>query len=163
MNHSVGVIEPGSSETRDGTHTLRFVVRVPHTMEEVWDAVATPEGLVKWLAAADVLERHLGGAVVLRLLNSDAPAVSGRITAWDVERVAEYTMEGFHGRIRFHLEPGTILRFTNEIHGDDEFRLDCLAAWHDHLERLAAALDGRPTDWSAWTPDRFRELRASYT
>ena len=146
------VIEQGTGESADGRHTLRFVVRLPHSMEEVWTAVATPDGLVGWLAAADTLQPRLGGAVALRRLNGASPAVPGRITAWDVERVAEYTMEGFHGRIRFHLEPGTILRFTHEIEGDDSLRVDC----------LAAALDGRPTDWSSWTPERFQELRESY-
>lgn len=60
---------------------------------------------------------RLGGAVTLRRLNGGG-AHPGRGTAWDVERVAEYTLEGLHGRIRCHLEPGTVLRFTNEFDGD---------------------------------------------
>ncbi|MFD4375461.1 hypothetical protein ACFWPY_28275, partial [Streptomyces sp. NPDC058527] len=56
----------------------------------------------------------------------------------------------------------TVLRFTNEFRGDQELLLDCLAGWHDHFERLRDALDGRPTDWRDWTPDRWRELRELY-
>ncbi|WP_151479602.1 SRPBCC domain-containing protein [Streptomyces albicerus] len=160
------VIERGTSETRGDRHILHFVLRLPHPVENVWPAVAHPEGLRQWLAAADPFEPRLGGAVALRWLNADGVVTAGRITAWDVERVAEYTTEDFHGRIRFHLEPwvelGTILRFTNEFDGDDALRLDCLAAWHMHLEYLAAALSGRPTAWKSWTPDRFLELRESY-
>ncbi|MEU5957377.1 SRPBCC domain-containing protein [Streptomyces sp. NPDC047525] len=160
-------IRQGTSSTDGSTQHLHHELRLPHPVEKVWAAVATPEGLPGWLAAADVFEPRLGGAVTLRWLNGDEPAThSGHITAWDPERVAEYTID-LHGRCRFHLETadgktGTTLRFTNEFDGDDELRLDCLAGWHNHFEFLVDALDGRPKDWSAWSLDRWRELRESY-
>ncbi|MGW1881314.1 SRPBCC domain-containing protein [Streptomyces sp. NPDC001970] len=168
-------IPHGTSETREGadgdTHVLHFVMHLPHPVVNVWVAVATPEGLPQWLAAADLLEPHLDGRVTLRWLNAPAEGegtvVSGRVTAWDREAVAEYTVE-LHGRIRFHMEPApadslaTVLRFTNEFTGTDEQRLDNLAGWHQHFEYLDTALDGRPMDWSGWTPDRFRQLRDEY-
>ncbi|WP_225800368.1 SRPBCC domain-containing protein [Streptomyces sp. NK15101] len=161
-------ISRGRSETHDGDrHLLHFVVNLPQPMPAVWAAVASPEGLPAWLCEADPLEPRLGGRVTLRWLNSDTE-VSGRVTAWDPDVVAEYTVGPPHGRIRFHLEPGpdgggsTVLRFTNEVRGSREYRLDCLAGWHDHFERLVAALDGHPTDWRDWTPDRWRHLRELY-
>lgn len=165
------VIPHGTSETRHGDdHLLRYELQLPHPVVRVWAAVATPGGLATWLAAADVLEPRLGGAVALRRLNADMEGrhavAEGTVTAWDVEHVAEYTVT-VHGRIRFHLEPwievGTTLRFTNEFRGTDEQRRDRLAGWHQHLELLADALDGRPvTDWSTWTADRWQELRQTY-
>ncbi|MFF1512023.1 SRPBCC domain-containing protein [Streptomyces sp. NPDC058326] len=163
-------IPRGRSETHDGdTHLLRFVVELPHPLPEVWAAVASPEGLPGWLGEADPLEPRLGGRVTLRRLDADTE-VSGRVTAWDPDYVAEYTVEPTTlGRIRFHLEQGpsggggsTVLRFTNEVRGSREYRLDCLARWHDHFELLAEALDGRPTDWREWTPERWRHLRELY-
>ncbi|MFE2014014.1 SRPBCC domain-containing protein [Streptomyces sp. NPDC059491] len=161
-------ITRGRCETQDGdTHLVRFVMDLPHPVPVVWAAVASPEGLPGWLCEADPLEPRLGGKVTLRWLNGDTE-VSGRVTAWDPDCVAEYTVEPTHGRIRFHLEPGpggagaTVLRFTNEFQGSRGYRLDCLAGWHDHFERLAAALDGRPTDWRDWTPERWRHLRELY-
>ncbi|MFF0561004.1 SRPBCC domain-containing protein [Streptomyces sp. NPDC020472] len=161
-------ISRGRSETHDGDrHLLHFVVDLPQPMPAVWAAVASPEGLPAWLCEADPLEPRLGGRVTLRWLNSDTE-VSGRVTAWDPDYVAEYTVGPTHGRIRFHLEPGpggggsTVLRFTNEVRGSAEYRLDCLAGWHDHFERLAAALDGHPTDWRDWSPERWRHLRELY-
>ncbi|WP_327354218.1 SRPBCC domain-containing protein [Streptomyces sp. NBC_01304] len=156
----------GTSQTKDGTQLLHYELRLPHPVEEVWAAVATPEGLPGWLAAADVLEPRLGGAVTLRWLNNEADGVhSGQVTAWDKERVAEYTID-LHGRIRFHLQPtgpdATTLRFTNEFAGDDALRLDCLAGWHNHFEFLLDALDGRPKDWSTWNLDSWQCLRDSY-
>lgn len=167
-------IGQGTSRTDTSTGTggpvqhLHHELHLPHPVEKVWAAVATPEGLPGWLAAADVFEPRLGGAVSLRWLNGDEAAThSGRVTAWEPERVAEYTID-LHGRCRFHLEAAhaqagaTTLRFTNEFTGDDELRLDCLAGWHNHFEFLADALDGRPKDWSTWSLDRWRELRESY-
>jgi uncharacterized protein YndB with AHSA1/START domain len=163
------MIAHGTSETRNGAiHLLRFELHLPHPVVRVWAAIATPEGLPTWLAAADVLEPRIGGAVTLRGLGTqrEHTIAEGHVSAWDVERVAEYTVAA-HGRIRFHLEPageeGTVVRFTHELRGTDELRLDYLAAWHHHFELLADALNGQPvTDWSHWTPGRRQELREEY-
>ncbi|MFE7173405.1 SRPBCC family protein [Streptomyces sp. NPDC057616] len=131
-----GSIEQGTSLTYGSTHILQFLVRVPRPMEEVWTAVATPEGLAAWFTAADRLEPRLDGAVTLRDLGS------GQVTAWDVDRVAEYTV-GDGGRIRFHLErdgeDGTTLRFTHEFHGPGETE----ARWRARFERLLDGLSPR--------------------
>ncbi|MFJ6937255.1 SRPBCC domain-containing protein [Streptomyces sp. NPDC101132] len=164
MATSTSVIGHRTSTSRDGGFLIQFEVRLAHGYEQVWAAVSTAAGLRGWLARADVLERRLGGAVTLTWPGG-GPTVHGRVTAWDVERVAEYTVTGY-GRIRLHLESAgpeaTLLRFTNERRGGDADRLDALAAWHEHFERLAEALDGHPVDWMTWTPDRRRELRAHY-
>ncbi|MDF2272763.1 SRPBCC domain-containing protein [Streptomyces coacervatus] len=124
-----GSIAQGTSQTHGNTHMLHFLVRVPRRMEDVWPAVATPEGLAQWFTAADVLEPRLGGAVTLRDLGS------GSVTAWDVDRVAEYTLDD-GDRIRFHLErdgdEGTTLRFTHE------YRQDAASepAWRARFEKL---------------------------
>ncbi|MEU6255381.1 SRPBCC family protein [Streptomyces sp. NPDC047043] len=124
-----GSIEQGTSRIHGGTHILHFLVRIPRPMEQVWEAVATPEGLAEWLTPADVLEPRLGGAVTLRDLGS------GRVTAWDVDRVAEYTLDD-GGRVRFHLERGgqrgTTLRFTREFRGEEEAE----PRWRSRFERL---------------------------
>ncbi|WP_415951271.1 SRPBCC domain-containing protein [Streptomyces sp. KLOTTS4A1] len=168
MTEPADIIERGTSSTEGSIQTLHFVLHLPHPVERVWTALVSPEELPGWLAAADVFEHRLGGAVTLRWLNGgEDPVHSGRVTAWDVERIVEYTID-LHGRCRFHLAhaapdtPSSTLRFTNEFQGDDALRLDCLAGWHDHFEYLVDALDGRPEDWSTWNPDRWRELRASY-
>ncbi|MFE9453560.1 SRPBCC family protein [Streptomyces sp. NPDC006739] len=113
------------------THVLHLLVRIPRPMEQVWPAVATPEGLAGWFTAVDVLEPRLDGLVTLRDLGT------GRVTAWDVDRVAEYTVEG-GGRVRFHLErdgdTASVLRLTHEFQGGSEGGSE--AAWHTRFERL---------------------------
>lgn len=165
-------IPHGTSRSHGETHVLRFTLDLPHPVGEVWTAVATPAGLRLWLAAADELQPRIGGQVRLRWLNTDAQGettvAAGEVSAWDQERVAEYTVT-VHGRIRFHLEaqpdtsPRTTLRFTNEIVGPDAYRLDCLAGWHNHFELLVEALALRPMDWSTWSLTRWTELREEYT
>ena len=126
-----GSIAQGTSQSHGNTHMLHFLVRVPRRMEDVWPAVATPQGLAQWFTAADVLEPRLGGAVTLRDLGS------GRVTAWDVDRVAEYTLDG-GDRIRFHLErdgeEGTALRFTHEHRGAETAE----PAWRARFEKLVS-------------------------
>ncbi|MGW7527843.1 hypothetical protein [Streptomyces sp. NPDC054783] len=129
-----GSIAQGISQTHGNTHILHFLVRLPRPMEDVWPAVATPEGLGAWCTAVDVLQPRLDGAVTLRDLGS------GRVTAWDVDRVAEYTVER-GGRIRFHLERGggseSALRFTHEFQGEAASEAD----WRNKFERLIEILD----------------------
>ncbi|WP_210592696.1 SRPBCC family protein [Streptomyces sp. GESEQ-35] len=124
-----GSIEQGAGRTRGSTHILHFLVRIPRPMETVWPALATADGLATWFTPADVLEPHLGGAVTLHGIGS------GRITAWDVERIAEYTVEG-GARLRFHLERdgdnASALRFTHEFRGGQESE----QRWRARFERL---------------------------
>ncbi|MFE9772231.1 SRPBCC domain-containing protein [Streptomyces sp. NPDC005931] len=128
-----GSIEQGTSQTHGNTHILHFLVRLPRPMAGVWPALATPEGLAGWFTPAPVLEPRLGGEVTLEGLGS------GQVTAWDVDRVAEYTVDG--GRIRFHLErdgeDGSALRFTHEFQGEEETE----QRWRIRFERLIALLE----------------------
>ncbi|MFJ4471924.1 SRPBCC domain-containing protein [Streptomyces sp. NPDC089424] len=131
-----GSIEQGISQTHGNTHILHFLVRLPRSMEQVWPALATADGLAAWFTRADVLEPHLGGAVTLRDVGS------GEVTAWDVDRVAEYTVEG-GGRVRFHLErdgEGSALRFTHEFEGEQQSE----RGWRHRFERLIEVLAAGP-------------------
>ncbi|GAA4066391.1 SRPBCC domain-containing protein [Streptomyces shaanxiensis] len=132
-----GSIEQGTSQAHGNTHILHFLVRLPRRMETVWPALATQDGLAAWFTPADVLEPRLGGAVTLRDMGS------GRVTAWDVERVAEYTLEG-GGRLRFHLErdgdEGSALRFTHEFRGGEESE----QRWRARFERLIDVCEASP-------------------
>ncbi|MGW1727345.1 SRPBCC domain-containing protein [Streptomyces sp. NPDC002306] len=130
-----GSVEQGTSVTHGNAHILHFLVRLPVPVERVWPALAGREGLAGWFTEAEVLEPRLGGAVTLRGLGS------GQVTAWDVGRVAEYTVEG-GGRIRFHLErdgdAGTSLRFTHEFRGAGASE----PGWRARFERLIDRLGG---------------------
>ncbi|MEU2621765.1 SRPBCC family protein [Streptomyces sp. NPDC007157] len=112
---------------------LQLLIRLPRPMGQVWPSLSTPEGLAAWLAPVDVLQPRHGGTVTLGELGT------GRVTAWDVDRIAEYTVAP-GGRIRFHLEPdgesGTALRFTHESEGEATTE----QAWRTRFERLTDLL-----------------------
>ncbi|GHB73283.1 hypothetical protein GCM10010347_49570 [Streptomyces cirratus] len=155
-------VSHGTSESRgEDRPLLRFEPHLPYSYEDLWSALTTAQGLRRWLGEAEVLERHLDGAVTLRPLDG-GPAASGRVTAWDVERVVEYTLGGL-GRVRFHLEPvgtdSTVIRFLNEREGPGTDTPGVLADWHQHFELLEAALTDPA---AAWTEARRAELRESY-
>ncbi|MEU2283829.1 hypothetical protein ABZ614_18160 [Streptomyces sp. NPDC013178] len=124
-----GSIEQGTSQTHGNTRVLHFLVRLPRPMEAVWPAVATAEGLAGWFGPVDVLEPRLGGLIGLSGLGG------GQVTAWDVDRVAEYTVEGA-GRMRFHLEragdDASVLRFTHEFPGESGAE----PLWRARFERM---------------------------
>jgi hypothetical protein len=128
-----GSIAQGTSQTHGNTHIIHILVRLPRRMEDVWPWVATPEGLGAWYTAVDVLEPRLGGTVALGGVGA------GQVTAWDVDRVAEYTV-GDGGRIRFHLErdgeDASALRFTHEFQGEAETE----QRWRTRFERLIEIL-----------------------
>ncbi|MER5789895.1 hypothetical protein [Streptomyces sp. NPDC001980] len=129
-----GSIEQGTSQTHGRTHILHFLVRLPRSTDQVWPSLSTPEGLAAWFIPVDVLQPRLGGTVTLGDLGT------GTVTAWDVDRIAEYTVEG-GGRIRFHLErdgaTGSALRFTHEFKGEGETE----PAWRARFERLIDTLN----------------------
>ncbi|MFI8536739.1 SRPBCC family protein [Streptomyces aquilus] len=131
-----GSVEQGTSQSHGNTHILHVLVRLPRTMETVWPALSTPKGLGSWCTDVEVLEPRLGGTVRLGELGA------GQVTAWDVDRVAEYTVEG--GRIRFHLERDgdarCVLRFTHERVGGGVSE----QRWRVRFERLIAVLEPGP-------------------
>ncbi|MHA5051887.1 SRPBCC domain-containing protein [Streptomyces sp. SD15] len=128
-------IEEGAVEMRGDMRVLHYLMHFPQPVENVWTALATPEGLRGWLAVAQVFEPRLGGAVTLDGIGA------GRVTAWDVERIAEYTVAE-RGRIRFHLEPGvpdgSTVRFTHELEAEQE-----PPGWRARFERLLHMLTAR--------------------
>ncbi|MEV7321747.1 SRPBCC family protein [Streptomyces sp. NPDC093970] len=112
---------------------LQLLIRLPGPMDQVWPSLSTAEGLAAWLTPVDVLQPRLGGTVTLGELGT------GTVTAWDVDRIAEYTVAP-GGRIRFHLEhdggSATVLRFTHEPAGGTVSERQ----WTSRFERLAELL-----------------------
>ena len=65
---------------------MEFSVVVPGTPEQVWDAIATADGITSWFMRTDV-EEHEGGAIVVHMGETDSP---GTITGWEPPRRLEY-------------------------------------------------------------------------
>jgi len=68
-------------------HRFEVSVEVPGTPEQVWDAIATANGISSWMMPTEIEERE-GGAVVFHM----GPDVSseGTVTGWDLPRPVVY-------------------------------------------------------------------------
>jgi uncharacterized protein YndB with AHSA1/START domain len=73
-------------------HRFEVSVEVPGTPEQVWDAIATANGISSWMMPTDIEERE-GGAVVFHM----GPDVSseGTVTGWDPPRRVVYEEPGW--------------------------------------------------------------------
>ena len=121
-----GVVEKGP----DGSTRIRFVRRLPHPVERVWEALTDPAELRKWWGDAD-LDLVDGGRFALRWRNTDedgnAATLDGAITKLDPPRFLQISATwgstannapATLTTLTWELDPEgghTLLRFTNTI------------------------------------------------
>jgi uncharacterized protein YndB with AHSA1/START domain len=163
-----GTVEKGS----DSSTQVRFVRRLPHPVDRVWQALTDPAELHKWWGDAH-LDLTDGGRFTLRWLNTDdqgnAATLDGTISKLEPPRFLE--ISGTWGStaanapatrttVTWELDPDgdhTLLRFTNTIQGPpdhpdttdpDTTTTDTTiaAGWQLHLDALAAVLSGGSVD-----------------
>ncbi len=156
---------------QDGEYaTLTFQRTYRHTLSNVWDAIATPEGLSEWLLCTFVrIDGRVGGKIEL-VSGPAAYRSTGTILVWDPPNALEYEWNvgpapemphGEHAIFRYDLTPVgdstqllvTYRRLTMSV------ACGFLPGLHAFLDRLEAQLDGCPLpDW----PQRFEELSIVY-
>jgi uncharacterized protein YndB with AHSA1/START domain len=68
-------------------HRLELELVVPGSPDQVWDAIATAEGISSWMVPTD-LDAHEGGKVVFHMGPEDAS--HGRVTAFEPTRRIEF-------------------------------------------------------------------------
>jgi len=155
----------------DSEHaTLTFERVYRHSIDHVWDAIATPEGLRAGLMCTHaMIEGQVGGRIELA---SGPPGYhsTGKILAWDPPRVLEYEWNvspvpemprGEHAIFRYELTPDgdsthllvTYRRITKQT------ARGFLPGLHAFLDRLEAQLDGSALP--EWV-QRFNDLKAEY-
>jgi uncharacterized protein YndB with AHSA1/START domain len=152
----------------DATLTFRRSYR--HPPEQVWDAIATPEGLGGWLMCTHaVIEGRVGGRFEL-VSGPTGYHSTGRILAWEPPRLLEYEWNvepvpemprGEHAIFRYELTPhedSTHLLVTYRRITKQTAR-GFLPGLHAFLDRLEAQLDG--VALPGWV-QRFGELMAAY-
>jgi uncharacterized protein YndB with AHSA1/START domain len=156
-------LRDGAVNRDDGRWSMHFVRVLRHPTSRVWTALTVPAELETWLAEATIRPVE-GGEIELRWHDSDQVA-KGTITEL-VERQLLEVDTDTHGRLRWELHPtpdGCQLRFTAWPPALPEPELlDSLTGWHVHLDALADALDGSPTDWGKWPPETFEEAWQRY-
>jgi uncharacterized protein YndB with AHSA1/START domain len=166
-----GVVEKGP----DGSTQVRFVRRLSHPVDRVWQALTDPAELRKWWGETE-LDLVAGGRFALRWRNTDqegdVATLDGTIDKVDPPRLLEITAAwgstgsddpGAATTLTWELEPEgdhTILRFTNTVSApaDD---LSTAAGWHLHLDALATVLAGGEVDIAHPEP-LFEPIQRAY-
>jgi uncharacterized protein YndB with AHSA1/START domain len=70
-------------------HRYELELTVPGTPEQVWDAIATADGIAGWMMPTE-LEPRLGGAVVFHMGPDPDEVSRGRVTAYEPTRRIAY-------------------------------------------------------------------------
>lgn len=148
-----------------GAYTVQFVRHYPRPLEELWQAISSPEGLDAWYPTKLRTDGVVGNMVTETFEGPDGsppePAPPGVLTAYEPPHVFEYRIDGpdeapYPGMlgvqtIRMEAQPGatpdqSVLTFTHQVESLPT-ALDVLAGWHYCLEFLALemGLQGQPT------------------
>lgn len=163
--------QPKGTLVPDGdVATLTFRRTYRHSIDHVWQAVTTPEGLRGWLMVTDAtIEPRTGGRIEM----TSGPArfhSTGKILAYEPPRLIEYEWNvesvpemphGEHAIFRYELTADgeathLVVTYTRiSMHTARGF----LPGLHAFLDRLEAQLAG--TTMPGFF-ERFAELRAEY-
>ena len=158
MAATLGTLEKDS----DG-YTVRLVITLPATPEEVWSALTEPTQIEQWLAAAEFDARPDGAVNLPRPGESEMHGVIAEI---DPPRRLRYSWfeRNYTSQLSFDVGRDGVgtsqLTLTHRATSEEDAP-GFGAGWHRHLESLAAVLAGDAT--SKVTRDaRYEELRPTY-
>jgi uncharacterized protein YndB with AHSA1/START domain len=70
----------------DAPHRMELTFELPGTPEQVWEAIATADGITSWFLPTDLEERE-GGKIVTHMGETASP---GTVTGWDPPRRFAY-------------------------------------------------------------------------
>ena len=169
----------GTVEQIDGRWVLRFQRRLRHPREKVWDALTRADRMHEWFGQGDVdLDLVDGGKfhirttgppelvdAIIREAGEEALVQHNTVLHVEPPSVFEHTFGDPDSIVRWELTPdgdGTLLRLAHTEPPTFMTTKDGprdLAGWHQLLEQLASALDGKP---GVWLADEWEGLRDEY-
>ncbi|HEX7090343.1 MAG TPA: SRPBCC family protein [Longimicrobiales bacterium] len=153
----------GTLEQVGGQWRLRFVRRLAHPPEKVWQALTEEQHLAAWFPTTIEGELRPGAPLEFRYRGSDLPAEIGEVIACEPPRLLEFTWGGSADgtrpaeRCRFELVPeagGCTLVFTTTYDEVGKSARDA-AGWHvcfDQLERHLAGAEPIAAPMERWKP-----------
>jgi len=152
------------------TATLIFRRVLHHAPAQVWDAIATPEGLKEWLMCSEARIDGRNDGIIETVSGPPRYRSRGKILTWDPPHVFEYEWKvapvgemplGQNAIFRYELTPqgsSTLLTVTYR-RLTKQSAPGFLPGTHAFLDRLEAQLDEEPLpDWTS----RFTELLSQY-
>jgi uncharacterized protein YndB with AHSA1/START domain len=165
MNDSTAVYDGVMERTADGG-VIRFERHLPYSVDDVWDAITSPDRLADWWLPFDAditVDLRAGGDMVFAGRGEDAPTMSFEIYRVDPPVLLEHAHADPGSFMRWELEPtdtGCVLRLSHFVSEPDVAVANCyVVGLHTSLSRLVPCLDGKPV---AWDWDAFAESQAQY-
>ena len=161
-----------SSPTYDGTlertadgGVIRFERHLAYSVDEVWDAITSPERLGDWWLPFDAdisVDLREGGEMVMTA--RDEPiSITCTILRVEPPRLLEHTHADPGSRMLWELEPvetGSVLRLSHFVTDPAEAIETCyVVGLQTSLSRLEPTLAGKPV---AWDWEAFAEAQAHY-
>jgi uncharacterized protein YndB with AHSA1/START domain len=152
--------------------TLRYERRVSHPREVIWKAITDSKELAGWMNTKAIIDGYNGGTIDFVNIVSGFHT-TGRILAWDPQRVFEYEWHIAPNPSLPDGEPEAIIRWELKQDGNSGNTLLTLThsrltkstssrfapGWHAYLDRLEASLNNEVTpDWM----QRFAEVKGLY-
>jgi uncharacterized protein YndB with AHSA1/START domain len=142
----------GTLETDGSTYRLRFTRRLRHPQHTVWQAISDPEQLAAWFPQRiDGIESgvwKLGATLTFRDPQDRGPAFTGEVLAFEPETLIEFTWGT--DAIRLELSAAgpesSVLTLLDTLE-ERGIGSRNAAGWHECLDYLGSALDGREPDF----------------
>jgi uncharacterized protein YndB with AHSA1/START domain len=165
MMNDTSLYDGTVERTADGG-VIRFERTLPHSIDDVWGAITTPEGLGQWWLPFDAditVDLRVGGEIVMASRGGEGITLTCSILRLEAPALLEHTHADPGSFLRWELESteaGCVLRLSHFVTDlDAALGKGFLVGLHTSLGRLAPCLEGRPI---AWDDDRFEEARAHY-
>ncbi|WP_295624517.1 SRPBCC family protein [uncultured Corynebacterium sp.] len=148
----------------DDATILRFRRGLAHPIDAVWRALTDPDATAAWIGPWSG-DPDTGTVELAMTAEADGPPHSVEIiecTKPDILMVRT-SGPGDGWRLEVRLEEAgsaTVLHFGQPL-ADPGSAADIGPGWHYYLDRLEAALDGRPIDMD-WDADYYPALKDDY-
>jgi uncharacterized protein YndB with AHSA1/START domain len=144
--------------TPDVPLRMELTFELPGTPEQVWDAIATANGISSWFLPTD-LEERMGGAICTHMGETDSP---GTVTGWDPPRRFAYEEPDWAALVGHDVD--TVTPLATEFLVEAQSGSTCVV-------RVVSSAFGTGADWEReffadmqkyWTP-HFDHLRLYLT
>ncbi|MFN8052556.1 MAG: SRPBCC family protein [Acidimicrobiales bacterium] len=151
--------------TADGG-VIRFERHLPYAIDDVWDAVTSPERLAEWWLPFDAditIDLREGGEMVFVGSGDEPVEMTFTIRRVEPPTLLEHTHVDSGSFLRWELESvdtGCVLRLSHFVTDvAPAVERGYVVGLHHSLSRLEPCLAGRPTPWD-W--DVFADTQAHY-
>lgn len=126
---------------------MELTFELPGTVDQVWDAIATANGISAWFMPTDLEERE-GGVVCFHMGDDDSP---GTVTGWEPPRRLEYVEPGW-AALSGH-DPASVTPLVTEFLVEAKSGGTCVL-------RVVSSAFGSGADWEQ---EFFDEMEKGWT